>query len=105
MEKVYAAIVLIALVSALCIAPIAWLRMVYFGYKAISHARPGVALWGREMWFNPANVLVLPGLLDADGLHYRRKCFVAAAWFGTPILATFAIAYAGALILGTELPF
>ena len=105
MEKVYAVVVLIAFVSTLLVAPIAWVRTVYFGYKAISHTREGVDRWGRDTWFNPANVLVLPNLLDSEGLLYRRRCFLSALWFALPILATFAVAYVGAALLGVEYPF
>jgi hypothetical protein len=58
-----------------------WLAIVTFTWMATRHVKPGVRLWGRETFWNPSNVLVLPHLLTARGLVYRRMCFRATLAF------------------------
>lgn len=90
MNVATAAVALMAFVAAWCTAVIAWFSAIFFAVKAVRRVQPGVKLWGRETLWNPANVLINPQLLTAEGLAYRRKCFMAigvfAASVGIPLL-------------------
>ena len=82
--------ILLALVAlpTMVIAPVAWVCILVFGFKAVRSARPGINPWGRETMWNPGNVLIFPGMLTDEGRRYRRKCFVALLWFVIPIAVT-----------------
>jgi hypothetical protein len=58
-----------------------WVAGVFYGIKAVRHARPDISIWGRKTLWNPANVLVIPGLLTNEGKKYRRRCFIAVIVF------------------------
>jgi len=79
--------ILLAIVAlpTMVIAPVAWVCMLVFGFKAVRNARPDVNLWGRETMWNPGNVLIFRGMLTDEGKRYRRKCFLAVLWFVVPI--------------------
>ena len=53
---------------------------------------------------SPQSILP-PDHLSEPAPLYRRKCFLSALWFALPILATFAVAFVGAALLGAEYPF
>lgn len=90
MTKVFAAAALLGFTAAWCAAVIAWFSAIVFAVKAVRRKKPGVKLWGRETFWNPANALINPQLLTSEGLAYRRKCFIAIGVFvacvGVPLL-------------------
>ena len=59
----------------------AFFAILVYGFMAVSCTRQGVKPWGRETWWNPANVLLRPSLLTEEGRAYRRKCFLAMGVF------------------------
>jgi hypothetical protein len=87
-------IILLALVAlpTMFIAPVAWVCILVFGFKAVRNARPDINLWGRDTMWNPGNVLIFPDMLTDEGRHYRRRCFVAGLWFVIPTGVTIVLA-------------
>lgn len=81
MTKVLAATALFGFIAFWCTAAIAWFSAIVFAVKAVRRAQPGIKLWGRETLWNPANALLNPQLLTAEGLAYRRKCLIATGVF------------------------
>ena len=69
-----------------------WFAMVVYGFKAVREPRPGVRLWSRATLWNPANALLRPEFLTAQGQRYRTRCFRA--------LLVFVASVGGLLLVG-----
>ena len=72
----------------LIIAPIAFVYMVIYEIKMIRSAKPGVKLRGRQLLYNPCNIVFHPDLLTEEGLFYRKKMGISTVCFVVPILVT-----------------
>jgi hypothetical protein len=92
MSQVLSSAVLVGFVAAWLTALVACFASVVYGIKAIRRARPGVKLWGHDTLWNPANVLLSSNLLTADGLRYRRKCFMSVGIFVACVGGTLLVA-------------
>src|SRR5215470_1512383 len=68
-----------------------WLGVVVYGFRALRRPRPGVSLWSRTTVWNPANALLRPELLTADGRRYRDRCLRALFVFVTCIVSGFLV--------------
>ena len=82
----------IAMVIAVAIESIAWLRTVFFGWKAIANRREGVDLFRDAPLGNPVNILFRGELLTERGLAYRRKMVRSIVFFLATAIAGFVVA-------------
>jgi len=81
MPEVLTGLALVGFVVAWTGGVAAWFAILIYGVKAVRRSRPGVNLWGRDTWWNPAYVLIRPSLLTEEGRGYQRKCFLALGVF------------------------
>lgn len=88
MSEITSKLLFVLFPITMVVAPVSWVLAVYYGYKAITNARPGVRLWGPETFWNPANVILRTDLLTEEGRSYRRKLGIAVACFVIPIVCT-----------------
>jgi hypothetical protein len=88
----YEAIFAAAMTIAVAIGFIAWLRIVFFGWKALANRRQEVHLFRDAPLGNPANILLKGDLLTERGLEYRRKMLAALLLFLVIVVGAFAIA-------------
>ena len=81
MSNSLAMISIAAFALAWLVGVTAWLATLFYGLKTLRHRKPGVNLWSSETLWNPANILLRPGLLTSEGLVYRRRCFLSVLIF------------------------
>jgi hypothetical protein len=88
----YEAIFAAAMIVAVAVGFIAWLRIIFFGWKAIANRREEVHLFRDAPLGNPANILLKGDLLTERGLEYRRKMLAAIILFLSTVVGGFSLA-------------
>ncbi|MCG8591611.1 MAG: hypothetical protein MJE66_20125 [Proteobacteria bacterium] len=96
MQAPFELIFAIAMLAAVLVGLVAWLRILFFGWKALANRRQDVDISRDAPLGNPVNVLFSDALLTERGLAYRRKMTRAMMLFA----ATLVVGFAAAALIG-----
>ena len=92
MSQVLGYAALVGFVLVWFTALITFVACIFYAFKAVRCAHPGVNLWGRDTLWNPANVLLSSNMLTEEGLRYRRKCLKSLGIFVACVGGTLLVA-------------